>query len=151
MSLLRNKLRKLLPRFSKEANKIKHPEARRRWMNLKKITESNKTIASACRFYGMSEDSYSKWGLRVLKHPFAKSLESRSRKPHRSPRKTKPHIEKKVLKIRRVEPYLGSTDFRGLARGLSMKIFKPKDILLFVLDCHASLFIRSIWHRDGKN
>lgn len=107
MSQLRNQLRKLLPRFAQEANKIKDTEARSRWMRLRKITESTKSLAQACRFYGMSEDSYSKWGRRLLKCPKAQSLESKSRKPHRSPNKTKPRIEKVALKIRRVEPYLG--------------------------------------------
>lgn len=107
MSQLRNSLRKLLPRFSKEANKIVHPTARSRWMKLRKITESPKSLAQACRFFGMSEDSYSKWGRRLLKRPMATTLECRSRKPYRSPNKTKPRIEKQVLKIRRVEPYLG--------------------------------------------
>lgn len=107
MSLLRNQLRKLLPRFSKEANKIRKEEARSRWMKLRKITESTKTVAQACRFYGMSEDSYGKWGRRLLKNPRIESLLSKSRKPNRSPMKSKPRIEKMVLKVRRVEPYLG--------------------------------------------
>lgn len=107
MSQLRNQLRKLLPRFAKEANKIIKTEARSRWMRLRKITESPKSLAQACRVYGMSEDSYNKWGQRLLRNPRIQSLESKSRKPHRSPNKTKPRIEKQILKIRRVEPYLG--------------------------------------------
>jgi len=107
MSQLRNQLRKLLPRFAQEANKIVNPEARSRWMKLRKITESPKSVAQACRFYGMSEDSYAKWGKALLKRPRALALSSRTRKPHRSPSKTKSRIEKQVLKIRRVEPYLG--------------------------------------------
>lgn len=107
MSHLKKQLNKLLPRFSEEANKIKHPEARSRWMKIKKITESPKSLAQACRFFGMSEDAYNKWGRRVLKRPKAETLLSRSRKPYRSPNKSKPRIEKTVLKIRRVEPYLG--------------------------------------------
>ena len=107
MSQLRNSLRKLLPRFSQEANKIRDPEARSRWMKLRKITESTKPLADACRFYGMSEDSYQKWGRRLLKQPRAETLTARSRRPYRSPRRTKPALEKKVLKVRRVEPYLG--------------------------------------------
>jgi len=107
MSQLKNQLLKLLPRFSKEANKIKDPEARSRWMRLRSITLSPKSIAKACSFYGMSEDSYNKWGKRLLKKPRAEALLSRSRKPYRSPNKTKPSIEKKILKLRRVEPYLG--------------------------------------------
>lgn len=107
MSQLKKQLRKLLPRFSQEANKIRDPEARSRWMKLRKITESTKSLAHACRFYGLSEDSYQKWGQRLLKKPRGEALSSRSRKPCRSPRKTKPRVEKQVLKIRRVEPYLG--------------------------------------------
>jgi hypothetical protein len=107
MSQLRNSLRKVLLRFAQEANKIRDDEARSRWMKLRRITESTKSLAHACRFYGMSEDSYSKWGRRLLRHPVAESLKSKSRKPYRSPGKTKPRIEKIILKIRRVEPYLG--------------------------------------------
>jgi len=107
MSQLKNQLLKLIPRFSNEANKIKDQEARSRWMRLRKITESPKTLASACRFYGMSEDAYYKWGRRLLKQPRKESLFSKSKKPHRSPLRTKPKIEKKVLKLRRVEPSYG--------------------------------------------
>lgn len=118
MSQLRNQLRKLLPRFAKEANKIKNPEARSRWMRLRRVTESTKSLVQACRFYGMSEDSYSKWGQRLLKNPRAEALESNSRKPHRSPNKTKPRVEKVILKIRRVEPYLGPDRLSNEARKL---------------------------------
>lgn len=118
MSQLKKQLSKLLPRFSKEANKITNPEARSRWMKIYKITNSPKTVAAACRFYGMSDDSYNKWGNRLLKYPRWEALLSRSRKPHRSPRKSKPKIEKMVLKVRRVLPFLGSerisTEIRGL-------------------------------------
>ena len=107
MSQLKFKLSKLIPRFSKEANRIRDEEARSRWMKIRKITESSKSLAAACRFFGLSEDAYHKWGHRLLKKPVGESLLSKSRKPHRSPRKVKPRIEKKVLKIRRVEPYLG--------------------------------------------
>ena len=118
MSQLRNQLRKLLPRFAKEANKIRDPEARSRWTKLRKISESPKSLAHACRFYGMSEDSYRKWGERLLKRPKAEALESKSRKPHRSPNKTKPRVEKAVLKIRRVEPYLGPDRLSNEAKKL---------------------------------
>lgn len=107
MSQLRNQLRKLLPRFSKEANKIVNEKARSRWGRIQKITQSTKSLAHACRFHGMSEDTYSKWGKRVLKRPRAETLLCKSRRPYRSPNKTKPKVEKQVLKVRRVEPYLG--------------------------------------------
>jgi hypothetical protein len=52
-------------------------------------------------------DFFNKWGSRLIKGRRLKSLFTRSRKPYRSPKQTKRRIEKKVLKIRRVEPYLG--------------------------------------------
>lgn len=107
MSQLKKQLRMIIARLGKEANKLSDPEARSRWMKLRSISESPKTLASACRFYGASEDWYRKWGLRLKKNPRIEILSSKSKRPHRSPRKTKAHIEKKVLKLRRAEPSHG--------------------------------------------
>ncbi|MGZ3732797.1 MAG: DDE-type integrase/transposase/recombinase [Parachlamydiaceae bacterium] len=128
MSQLRNQLRKLLPRFSQEANKIRDEEARSRWMKLKKISESSKSLAQACRFFGMSEDAYIKWGKRLLKRPKAEALLSQSRKPHRSPNKTKPRVEKQVLKVRRVEPYLGPERISDTLEELFSIIVPPSTV-----------------------
>lgn len=107
MSQLREQLRKIMPRLSKEANKLRDEEARSRWMRLKQITESTKTLARACSFYGWSEDAYAKWGHRLRKQPRMQSLFSKSRKPFRSPLRTKPRKEKKVGQLRRAEPSHG--------------------------------------------
>jgi transposase InsO family protein len=128
MSQLKKQLIKLLPRFSEEANKIKHPEARSRWMKIKKITESPKSLAQACRFFGMSEDAYNKWGRRVLKRPKAEALLSKSRKPYRSPNKSKPRVEKTILKIRRAEPYLGPERISDTAEKLFTLKISPSTI-----------------------
>ena len=69
MSQLRLQLRKILPRLSAEANKLRDPEARSRWMKLKQITESKKSLSRACAFFGWSEDAYCKWGHRLRKQP----------------------------------------------------------------------------------
>jgi len=58
MSQLRLQLRKIMPRLASEANKLRDEEARSRWMNLKKIVESTKSIAVACSHNGWSEDSF---------------------------------------------------------------------------------------------
>jgi hypothetical protein len=107
MSQLREQLRKMMPRLSTEANKLRDPEARSRWMKLKAITLSTKSLANACAFYGWSEDAYRKWGLRLKKQPRLEILFSKSRKPKRSPNQTKPRKEKKVAQIRRADPSLG--------------------------------------------
>jgi hypothetical protein len=106
-SQLKNKLLKLVSRFGLEANKIRNEKARSRWMKIKKITESPKSLAAACRFYGMSEDSYLKWGSRLLKQPRAETLLSRSTKPYRSPRMIQGKKAKLVARLRRFDPSLG--------------------------------------------
>lgn len=107
MSQLKDQLRLMIPRLAAEANQLKDTEARSRWMKLRSIALSSKSIATACCAQGCSEDFFRKWGGRLIKGRRLKSLFSRSRKPYRSPKQTKRRIEKKVLKIRRVEPYLG--------------------------------------------
>ena len=107
MSPLKKQLQLLLPKLAKEANQLKDPEARSRWMRIKRITDSPKSVRKACGFYGMSEDTYTKWGKRLWKLKSLKGLFSKSRKPWRSPGKTKKSVEKKVLKLRRVDPSQG--------------------------------------------
>jgi transposase InsO family protein len=107
MSQLRKQLKKILPRLSGEANKLRDPEARSRWMKIKQITESPKSLSRACAFYGLSMDAYGKWGNRLCKQPGVETLLSRSRKPYRSPNKTKPRKTKKVMQLRRQDPHLG--------------------------------------------
>lgn len=123
MSQLREQLRKMMPRLSAEANKLRDPEARSRWMKLKAITMSTKSLSKACAFYGWSEDAYRKWGLRLKKQPRLEILFSRSRKPKRSPNQTKPRKEKKVAQIRRADPSLGPDRISDdLARHFNMSV-----------------------------
>lgn len=107
MSQLKNQLRLMIPRLAKEANQLKDKEARSRWMKLRAIALSSKPIAKSCADHGCSEDYFNKWGQRLLKFRRLAGLFSKSRRPYRSPLKTKTRLEKKVLKVRRVEPYLG--------------------------------------------
>lgn len=107
MSQLREQLRKIMPRLSAEANKLRDSQARSRWMKLKSISMSTKSLSQACAFYGWSMDAYYKWGARLRKQPRVEVLLTRSRKPYRSPNKTKPRKEKKVTQIRRSDPSLG--------------------------------------------
>ena len=104
---LRAELRLMIPRLAPEANQLKDSEARSRWMKLRKIVLSPKTIASACADCGVSVDFFNKWGKRLVSLRRLKGLFTKSKKPHRSPNKTKPRVEKQILKIRRAEPYLG--------------------------------------------
>ncbi len=107
MSQLKNQLSKIIPKLIKEASKIRDEEVRSRWMRLKRITESSKSLSQACRFYGMSEDCYRKWGNRLTRRHRIESLFTRSRRPKKSPNKTKRRIEKKVIALRKFDPSLG--------------------------------------------
>lgn len=44
MSELRNQLRLMIPRLAKEANQLRDQEARSRWMKLRAIGESPKSV-----------------------------------------------------------------------------------------------------------
>ena len=104
---VKEELRLMIPRLASEANQLKDAEARSRWMKIRKIALSPKSIETSCSHEGVSVDFFSKWANRLIKSRRLRSLFTRSRKPKRSPSKTKPRVEKKVLSIRRVEPYLG--------------------------------------------
>ena len=110
----------MIPRLSAEANQLKDSEARSRWMRIKKIALSPKTIEHACAKEGVSVDFFNKWGCRLVKSKRLIGLFTKSRKPYRSPNKSKPRVEKTVLKIRRAEPYLGPERISDVAE----KIFE---------------------------
>ncbi|MBC7421480.1 MAG: hypothetical protein H7328_12205 [Bdellovibrio sp.] len=115
---LKAELRLMIPMLSKEANQLKDNEARSRWMRIKKIALSPKTIESCCASAGVSVDYFTKWGTRLVKSRRLKGLLTKSRRPYRSPNKTKPRLEKAVLKIRKAEPYLGPDRISDLAEKL---------------------------------
>ena len=115
---LKAELRLMIPRLAKEANQLKDNEARSRWMRIKTIALSPKPIAVCCAHAGVSVDFFTKWGTRLVKSRRLKSLLTKSRRPYRSPNKTKPRLEKTVLKIRRAEPYLGPDRIADLATKL---------------------------------
>ena len=118
MSELKDQLRLMIPRLAKEANKLTDPAARSRWMKIRAIALSPKAISKACAGQGCSVDFFEKWGKRLVKARGFLGLRTRSKKPHRSPMKTKPKIEKVVLKVRRVEPYLGPERISQTAKDL---------------------------------
>ena len=125
---LRAELRLMIPRLAKEANQLKDPEARSRWMKLRKIALSMKSTDHACANAGVSTDWFRKWGNKLIKSRRLIGLFTKSRKPHRSPNKTKPRIEKQVLKIRRVEPYLGPERISDTAEKLFNLSVPPSTI-----------------------
>ena len=129
---LRAELRLMIPRLAKEANQLKDPEARSRWMKLRKIALSVKSTEHACANAGVSVDWFGKWGKQLIKSRRLAGLFTKSRRPYRSPNKSKPRVEKTVLKIRRAEPYLGPDRIADTAAKL-FKLSVPPSTVFNIL------------------
>jgi transposase InsO family protein len=107
MSKLKDQLKEILPTLSREANHNRDPEVKFRLYALTSIVESKKDIKHACESKGVSTDFFYEWGNRLLKRRKLSSLESRSRRPKRSPSKTRPRVERKIRVMREAEPAHG--------------------------------------------
>jgi transposase InsO family protein len=68
--------------------------------------QEGSNIRGLCRRYGISSKTGYKW-LRRFKAGGATGLEDRSRRPHRSPARTIPELEQKLLSLRRQRPAWG--------------------------------------------
>ena len=108
MSSLKYQLRKVLASISLEAQQNRDPEVKERLYRVKRVCNSPKSLAYVCRSEGVSREWFYKWAKRLLKMKSIRALESKSRRPKKSPRRTRSRIEKKVCKIRRVQPFLGA-------------------------------------------
>ena len=107
MSLLKYRLRELLPRLSEQGKGVKDKEVRRRLYLIRAIVSSKRTLKAACDFRGVGRDKFYEWANRLLEHGNVLDLRPQSRRPKRSPNKTKEKIEKKIVRIKNKKPYLG--------------------------------------------
>lgn len=78
-------------------------KARLAWMDEYRLCQN---AALVCRRFGISECTFWRWRRRYDPHDLI-SLESRSRRPKRSPRRTSTEIEKKILNIKQAHPRWG--------------------------------------------
>jgi transposase InsO family protein len=108
MPSLKYQLRLILATISSEAQRVSFRKVKERYYLLKRICESPKSLAKVCRSEGTSRVWFYKWARRLKKQKSLNALFDQSRKPHKSPMKTRRRIEKKVIKLRRVQPYLGA-------------------------------------------
>lgn len=136
MSDLKYQLRRFLPSLSVEARKITDPEIKKRFAPLKRIVESPKTVAQACRHEGKSESWFYKWAEILLKKQTLEALRPRSRRPKRSPRQTPKRVVKRIRKLREAEPFQGP---ERISRDL-------KD--LYNINCPSST-VYNILRREG--
>ena len=108
MSALKNQLRLILPRLSKEANTNQDKEIKRHLYLIKAVCASEKSVKQVCEKRGVSTDQFYLWGKRLKKLKTLTSLRSKSRKPKHSPKQTKKRIERKILALRKAEPSHGA-------------------------------------------
>lgn len=107
MSQLKNQLRKILPSLSEEANKCRDREIKERLGLIKAVVNSKKSVTKACAAVGISTDFFSKWAKRLIKQRSLMALKPHSRRPKRSAKKTQHRVEKRVIAMRKAEPFLG--------------------------------------------
>ena len=107
MSSRKYQLAKLLPSLSATAQKTKDREVKARFYLIKAVVESKKDVKKVCESRGYSTDFFYKWSAKLLKFKTLESLASESRAPKKSPKKTVKRIEKKVMRIKRNNPFLG--------------------------------------------
>lgn len=100
-----------------------------------------RTMAGLCREFGISRASGYKW-LRRYQEQGVSGLQERSRRPHRSPRRTAAELERQVLKERRRRPDWG-------ARKLRVKLVE-QGVELTASTVHRILLRHGLVHRDDR-
>ena len=107
MSAKKYQLKDLVSSLSAEANKNRDPEVKRRFYLIKAVVESKKDVKKTCEMRGTSTDSFYKWSDRLLKLQNLSALKSVSRTVKYFWNKTSKRVERRVIKIRNLQPYMG--------------------------------------------
>ena len=107
MSKLKSKLREILPLIAREANSCREREIKERYYLIKAIAYSKKSVVRACADAGKSTDWFGKWARRLINVRSLSSLSSRSRAPKRFANRTPRRVEKRILALRKAEPFSG--------------------------------------------
>jgi len=89
MSQLKVRLRETLVKLSPEVKKLKDLKARTKFYQLEYVCFSKLSVSRSCIELGISEDYFRKWAKRLLKSSKLEDLSELSRRPRRSPKKTR--------------------------------------------------------------
>jgi hypothetical protein len=108
VSSLQYQLQSLLPRLTEESRKLRDPEAKERLYFLKIVAFSKKDVKKACESRGRSTSYFYKWAERLVETESLKTLRTLSRRPKHSPNKIDARIEKRIVRIRKRNEYMGS-------------------------------------------
>ena len=107
MSALKYQLKELVSSLSAEANKNKDPLVKQRFYLIKAVVESKKDIKKTCEARGVSTDFFYLWSKRLLEMKSLQALRSLSKSAKTFWNKTPRRIEKRIVKLRNAEPFLG--------------------------------------------
>ena len=107
MSHLKTKIKPILCKLSPKLRSLKDLKARQKFHQIEYIAFSQLSVKKACLEIGVSEDFFRKWSKRLIKKPHLDSLIEKSRRPLKSPFKTKKKVTELIVKIRNSKPYWG--------------------------------------------
>lgn len=107
MSQLKVKLKEILVKLSPELKKIKDLKARTRFYHLEYICSSRLSVGRTCGELGVSEDYFRKWAKRLLETSKLESLSELSKRPRRSPSRTRKNVIKMITTVRVANPFMG--------------------------------------------
>jgi len=136
MSGLKYQLKEVISSLSLEANKNRDKEVKKRFYLIKAVIESKKDVKKTCEARGVSTDYFYMWAKRLLEIKSILALESKSKSVKFFWNKTPRRIEKRIIKLRKQEPFLGP-------ERISYKLKK-----LFNMICPAST-VAAILKRAG--
>jgi transposase InsO family protein len=107
MSALKYQLQDLVSSLSAEANKNKDPEVKKRFYLIKAVAESKKDVKKTCESRGVSTDLFYMWAKRFLNNKTLSSLKSKSKSALSFWNQTSKQVEKKIVRMRKNEPFKG--------------------------------------------
>lgn len=107
MSALKYQLKELISSLGSEANKNKDPEVKKRFYLIKAVCDSKKDVKKTCEARGVSTDQFYMWANRLLESKSLLSLKSISRSAKTFWNKTPRRVEKRIIKMRKLEPFKG--------------------------------------------
>ena len=107
MSSLQYQLKSLISSLSSEANKVKDPEIKKRFYLIKAVVESKKDVKKTCEMRGVSTDFFYDWARKFLEARSFLGLQPKSRSPKSFWNKTLPRVERRIIRIRKAEPFKG--------------------------------------------
>ena len=107
MSALKYQLKELVSSLSAEANQNKDKQVKQRFYLIKAVIESKKDVKKTCEARGVSTDQFYTWAKRLIEAKTLVGLKSLSKSAKSFWNKTPPRVEKRILKMRKAEPFLG--------------------------------------------